>query len=683
MANSVEFKLEFTGNLTSVFGQLSESLSGLNKALAVFTEALSEVSGKTSGLKQFSNAVGGLGDNLEDATGLAPKVRELTGGVDRLSQEAPKVSGLKGAFMGLKRTMDEMGSSALAMNQLRQSVDTARQDFSNFTAGARSFEDAMANIKTIVGTELNNSEYEALGSKALALASDYGISGAQMLDAYQKLASVVDIKSIGGAAGLERLGEQVIGFSKATGVGVEEAAKAVTGTLNQFSLATSEASRVMNVIAAGSRVGAAEVADQIMSMKELGVAAQGAGVSLEQSVAAFQVLASANVKGSQAGNQFANVLLRLQTQLGKDLSNGGLVKALEELGPQVNNASAMYAIFGAENMAAAQLLIKNVDGLKNYERQVSGTTSVQEMLAIQMGTTNSKMSVFSQTIENFTTRLLGAVPWLGLVTEGVGKIFVGAIVAVQGVDALQKITSLLTVANIKSAWASTMDGIAKTRAAIASRAMALGNVLAAASTWTLTGSLAALSTAIYNIPLVGWILAGVAAMVALVAYWDELRYALLGVWEVVKGIFTAMLSIVTLDFSKAWEELSGLGDAFSKGYTAAADADRAQAGQDGQQQAVLDGLANNALKPGSDAALMSMPVVPGAELGIGTSAAGGGALMTSAAPSGAVTNSQKIDVGAINITVTTPRDLVEQVKKEVLEAVTKALSPSVGMALYR
>ncbi len=76
---------------------------------------------------------------------------------------------------------------------------------------------------------------------------------------------------------------------------------------------------VVNVLAAGAKLGASEVNDTAEALQNSGTAMKAAGVSFEQGNALIQSLAGVMIKGSEAGTGLRNVLLKLETQSDKGL----------------------------------------------------------------------------------------------------------------------------------------------------------------------------------------------------------------------------------------------------------------------------------------------------------------------------------------------------------------------------
>ena len=181
---------------------------------------------------------------------------------------------------------------------------------------------------------------------------------------------------------------------------IDAAATSLAGTINQFGLSANEAERVINVLAAGSKYGAAEIEELSQSFKVAGSAASVMGLTVEQSAGALEVLSKANLKGSEAGTALRNIILKLNTELGVDLSRTSLSTALDALKPRLTDATYLSKIFGMENVAAAQYLIQNSSAVEEMTRKVTGTNVAQEQAAVRTDTTAHKMEILRAKVDD-------------------------------------------------------------------------------------------------------------------------------------------------------------------------------------------------------------------------------------------------------------------------------------------
>ena len=125
--------------------------------------------------------------------------------------------------------------------------------------------------------------------------SGLGAKGA--VDAFALLASQIQIDKIG-MQGLMQLQKETITLSHASNMSMADAATAMAATINQFGLGAGEANRVINVLAAGSKYGASEIMDLAQSFKVTGSVAASAGLTIEQTAGALEVLSQSNLKGA-------------------------------------------------------------------------------------------------------------------------------------------------------------------------------------------------------------------------------------------------------------------------------------------------------------------------------------------------------------------------------------------------
>ena len=129
-------------------------------------------------------------------------------------------------------------------------------------------------------------------------------------------------------------------------------------------------------------------------------AASVMGLTVEQSAGALEVLSKANLKGSEAGTALRNIILKLNTDLGVDLSRTSLSTAMDALKPKLTDATYLSKIFGMENLAAAQYLIQNSSAVEEMTRKVTGTNVAQEQAAVRTDTTAHKMEILRAKVDD-------------------------------------------------------------------------------------------------------------------------------------------------------------------------------------------------------------------------------------------------------------------------------------------
>lgn len=186
---------------------------------------------------------------------------------------------------------------------------------------------------------------------------------------------------------------------------MDAAANALAATVNQFGLSADEAGRVTNVLAAGSKYGAAEIEDLSNSFRIAGATASAMGLSVEATAGALEILSQANLKGHESGTALRNIIIRLNTELGVDLGETSLGKALEALQPKIEDAAYLTKVFGVENIAAAQFLIQNARAVDEMTAKVTGTNTAMEQAAVRTDTQMHKYMQMKAVLEDLKITL--------------------------------------------------------------------------------------------------------------------------------------------------------------------------------------------------------------------------------------------------------------------------------------
>ena len=267
----------------------------------------------------------------------------------------------------------------------------------DLSQGGMNFGQSMADLSSITG--IAGDDLKTLGENARKVGQDSGLGAGTAARAYAILASQIDVAVIG-MAGLNNLQEKSVTLAQASGMSIDAAATSLAGTINQFGLSANEAERVINVLAAGSKYGAAEIEELSQSFKVVGSAASAMGLTVEQSAGALEVLSKANLKGSEAGTALRNIILKLNTELGVDLSRTSLSTALDALKPKLTDAAYLSKLFGMENIAAAQYLIQNSSAVEEMTQKVTGTKVAQEQAAVRTDTTAHKMEILRAKVDD-------------------------------------------------------------------------------------------------------------------------------------------------------------------------------------------------------------------------------------------------------------------------------------------
>ncbi|MDR1756096.1 MAG: phage tail tape measure protein [Culturomica sp.] len=350
---------------------------------------------------------------------------------------------------GFKKTIDATQTCLWKFNQTAELFEQAGSTIERLAQPGLEFEAAMAELSSITG--IAGRELEDLGNVARRTGKASGLGAAGAANAFAILASQIDVSKIG-MQGLQELQQKTITLAQASGLGMQEAADAMAGTINQFGLEADAAGRIINVLAAGSKYGAAEIPDLAQSFKVVGAAANAAGLSVEQTAGAIEVLSQNNLKGAEAGTALRNIVLKMQTALGVDFRKTSLEEALTRLKPHLRDATYMSKLFGMENVAAAQFLVANAADIGEMTAAVTDTSVATEQAAVRMDTWGQRIKVNAAYWND----------WAIGVQKNFGNLMYGLQVVGQGLSGAMSLAPIykLVVGTGKGAWSAAM-GVVK------------------------------------------------------------------------------------------------------------------------------------------------------------------------------------------------------------------------------
>jgi TP901 family phage tail tape measure protein len=258
-------------------------------------------------------------------------------------------------------------------------------------------EDAKADVEALTG--LSKDSIDWLEQQAVRLSTqmtDSGIrirqSATEILDAY-KLVGSAKPELLSNKEALAEVTEQTLILASASGMSLKDAVDAVTLSLNQYGDGADQAARYANVMAAGSKYGAAAVESVTTAVTKSGVAASSANIPIEQLVGTIETLAEKGIKDEIAGTGLKKFFLTLQT--GADETNPkivGLETALDNLQKKQLSAAQIKKMFGEEGYNVASVLINETEKVKYYTKAVTGTSVAMEQAATKSDTAAAKLA---------------------------------------------------------------------------------------------------------------------------------------------------------------------------------------------------------------------------------------------------------------------------------------------------
>lgn len=271
------------------------------------------------------------------------------------------------------------------------------------------YEDALADFRTIV-SDLSDKDFAKFEDKIESVGNTTGASVIQVAQSFEKIAGL-NSKFGETADGLGQVSEASIVLGRAAKMDFGVAAENLVGIMNQFSLGAEQADRTINVLAAGTAVGASSITQTSEAFVNFGSVAKTSNITLEQSVGLVETLGKYSLFGAEAGTKLRGSVLKLKdAQLGYKSGQFQINDALEEakekmdkLGTAKEKDAFLSKTFGVENITAGSILLNNIDTYKDFTNRVTGTTEAHKAAEIQMQTFSAMVEKVKNKFINWVT----------------------------------------------------------------------------------------------------------------------------------------------------------------------------------------------------------------------------------------------------------------------------------------
>ncbi len=338
-------------------------------------------------------------------------VRKMTKGVRRFGDKG--VAAVKRFDTRVTKTFKKLGR----LGQLAVGLSLGAI-FSTAIANNIAYEDSLASVSAITGAV--GDDLVQLETLSMNTAKASKMLGADVLKAYELVGSAKP-ELLENAEALDGVTKSVITLSKASRMEMADSAKSLTDVMNQFNIAGRDSGKVIDVLAAGAKFGAAAIPQISEAIVQFGTVAKQSNVSLQESVAAIEVFASKGIKGAEAGTKMRNVLTTLATakalpkKAQKELAKFGvnldivsdsslpLNKRLKEMSKIAGDATAMVKVFGKENQGAGAILLNNIDALEDLTSKVGESGVAQAQATANTNTFKFAIESIKNSFLNATT----------------------------------------------------------------------------------------------------------------------------------------------------------------------------------------------------------------------------------------------------------------------------------------
>lgn len=299
---------------------------------------------------KFKKKSSGLYSQIAAVSG---KIDALGGGVTRFAGNLAKMAVGATAAMGVSTALSDV---------VQKSMD---------------FEKSMSSLKALTGVSAEEMEY--FQRQAIKLGSTSTQTASQVVEAFQLIGSQQP-ELLKNKEALAEVTKQAIILAEASGMDVPEAARALSGSINQMGESADKAGEYINILAAASQAGSADIPYLTKAIERSGGAASSVGVRYNELVAAIEAIAPKVTEASEAGTYLRNIFLTLEASSDQKLKPSvvGLTAALENLAAKNLNATQMTKMFGKENVTAALAIVNAKDEYKKYVDAITGTNTALE-----------------------------------------------------------------------------------------------------------------------------------------------------------------------------------------------------------------------------------------------------------------------------------------------------------------
>lgn len=243
------------------------------------------------------------------------------------------------------------------------------------------FETHLDGLQSLTG--LGDDAMKSIADGAIEMSKGFKSSASEIVDSMKLLGSQAP-ELLQNQDALMKVTEAANVLSEAAGIEVVDAAKGVTTVMNQMGASASEATEIINVLAASSQQGSADVAYLNTAFEKAGTAAKSAGMDYTQLAAAIETIAPKFSSADVAGSTLNSTLLALSVQANDKFKPAvvGMDQALQNLAKAEMDDIQMKNLVGASNITMLKTLIEAKDTFKGFESSLAGTNTAYEQMAI-------------------------------------------------------------------------------------------------------------------------------------------------------------------------------------------------------------------------------------------------------------------------------------------------------------
>ena len=557
----------------NIGGNFSAQISGMSAAAGNFTAS---VEGADSGVRRFTGSLATFSYLKDVFQNVADGFSQLSGAgikLDSQMHDLSAVAGVTGEDLKQIETFARQSAKAFGTDAA-VAVEGYKLLLSQLSPELGKYPEALSAMGDCIQTtsKLMGGDGVAAAQVLTTAMNQYGVSMENPTAASEEMARMMNVMAAAGQAGSAEL-------------------PAISAALTQCGMA-----------AKAANVSFEETNAAIQVLDKAGKKASEGGVALR------------NVLGQLSKGRFIEKAAREELEAaGIDVmalgdNSKSLRERLEMLKPLLNDSALLSKFFGVENANAARALIQGTDQLQGFTEAVTGTNSATEQAAIVMDSYAERQARVNQQFEDLKISIFQATGdfslWCGVLTSALvpfaqlaplltavwkfmllikGLNWAGMWAGVVGwarsavmsfalMNGTLSTTNMISLGFIGNIGRATIGLIRFATVGILNALKGLGALVlsfvtggtasaafsATASTsfgifaTTASAACRAVSVAIMSIPIVGWIAAAIAALIAIGAYfWNtsaKFRAVLKGTWAAFKACFSGIGELAKTTF---------------------------------------------------------------------------------------------------------------------------------------
>lgn len=479
--------------------------------------------------------------------------------------------------------MEKFGGAALKFNMISDSISKIRDVLQSVIQPGIQLNTSLQDLSAITG--VTGDGLKEIEGYARQTAKTFGGDAAQAVESYKLVLSQLSPEIAKTPEALQAMGTSIATLSKTMGGDTTAAAEVLTTAMNQFQVSTAdpiaasaEMTRMMNVMAAAAKEGSAELPQIKQALEQAGMASNAANVSFEETNAAIQVLDKAGKKGSEGGialRNVMNILARgrfLPEKIQEELQTAGvdmatltdktrsLTERLRPLQTVLGDSALFSKLFGMENTNAAMALVQGIDEVGRMTEAIEGTNTAYEQAQTVMESYAEKQARINARFDDLKISVFNLTGDFGIWTDVVASSLVPI---AQLAPIFAGIGSAITFC--KGHWGGFVKSI---RIGVLQVGLRLGilkySIASAGGMFkflqlTAQSACLGISTAIMNIPILGWIAAFISLVIAgIKLLWEKsegFRRVVFGVFEAIGAVFHNIWVVVKTVFGFIWERM--------------------------------------------------------------------------------------------------------------------------------